>query len=371
MSISPGINNSHSMYAEKGIRWPLGQILTDIDNSNQLTTVKTSKTWVLPPRPKPGRKPTNEKIETCKEKKRRPKNSPTIIEEKSASSSPQASQLPIQPASKQQITGLQQSSRCQSIPKQQKQPTCVGKGEIHELNKNISIIEKENSQLKTHLLSLIHDYKHLKNLVLNKPQSLPHHLAFEDTTTARKRSFTELVNVDPMNELICNMSDLSYSPITTGASNIEPSSPIEDTDSELDEVFNYINLDNYIYDEDGDEEDEDTESLELSRTTSPSLMSETDGENSLMTTLTRSTTVSTNNSMMNEKRIHKDEPFKFYSLPEFSTKDYEFSFDEINPNDKKMSIIQEDKYNMITDFLEEKLIDNDLNYYVQNESFKH
>lgn len=342
-------------------------ILTEIGNSIPLTTVKTSKTWVLPPRPKPGRKPTNEKFEICKEKKRRPKSSPSIIEEKSASPLPQQVP-PIQPASKQQVTGSQQASRCPSIPKQQKQPACVGKGEVNELNKNISMIEKENSQLKTHLLSLIHDYKHLKNLVLNKPQSLPHHLAFEDTTTARKRSFTELVNVDPMNELICNMSDLSYSPVTTGGSNIEPSSPIEDTDSELDEVFNYINLDNHIYDED---EDEDIESLELSRTTSPSVMSETDGENSLMTTLTRSTTVSTNNSMMNEKKTYKDEQFKFYALPEFSTKEYEFSFDEINPNDKKMSIIQEDKYNMITDFLEEKLIDNDLNYYVQNESFKH
>lgn len=342
-------------------------ILTKIGNSIPLTTVKTSKTWVLPPRPKPGRKPTNEKFEICKEKKRRPKSSPSIIEEKSASPLPQqASQ--IQPASKQQISGSQPTSRCLSIPRQQKQPSCVGKGAVNELNKNISMIEKENSQLKTHLLSLIHDYKHLKNLVLNKPQSLPHHLAFEDTTTARKRSFTELVNVDPMNELICNMSDLSYSPGAAVASNIEPSSPIEDTDSELDEVFNYINLDNHIYDED---EDEDIESLELSRTTSPSVMSETDGENSLMTTLTRSTTVSTNNSMMNEKKTYKDEQFKFYALPEFSTKNYEFSFDEINPNDKKMSIIQEDKYNMITDFLEEKLIDNDLNYYVQNESFKH
>lgn len=339
-------------------------ILTEIDNSIPLTTVKTSKTWVLPPRPKPGRKPTNEKFEICKEKKRRPKSSSSIIEEKSAS--PLSQQVPhIQPA---KMTGSQQASRCPSVPKQQKQPACVGKGEVNELNKNISMVEKENSQLKTHLLSLIHDYKHLKNLVLNKPQSLPHHLAFEDTTTARKRSFTELVNVDPMNELICNMSDLSYSPVTTGPSNIEPSSPIEDTDSELDEVFNYINLDNHIYDED---EDEDIESLELSRTTSPSVMSETDGENSLMTTLTRSTTVSTNNSMMNEKKNYKDEQFKFYALPEFSTKEYEFSFDEINPNDKKMSIIQEDKYNMITDFLEEKLIDNDLNYYVQNESFKH
>lgn len=342
-------------------------ILTKIGNSIPLTTVKTSKTWVLPPRPKPGRKPTNEKFEICKEKKRRPKSSPSIIEEKSASPLPQQAS-PIQPASKQQIIGSQLTSRCPSIPKQQKQPACVGKGAVNELNKNISMIEKENSQLKTHLLSLIHDYKHLKNLVLNKPQSLPHHLAFEDTTTARKRSFTELVNVDPMNELICNMSDLSYSPVAAGASNIEPSSPIEDTDSELDEVFNYINLDNHIYDED---EDEDIESLELSRTTSPSVMSETDGENSLMTTLTRSTTVSTNNSMMNEKKTYKDEQFKFYALPEFSTKNYEFSFDEINPNDKKMSIIQEDKYNMITDFLEEKLIDNDLNYYVQNESFKH
>lgn len=330
-----------------------------------MTTVKTSKTWVLPPRPKPGRKPTNEKVEICKEKKRKPKTTATIIEHQSTSPVPTPSQPPIRPANKQQANGSQQSSRCSSLPKQTKQRINTDKSEAQDLSKNISLIDRENGQLKTHLLSLIHDYKHLKNLVLNKPQSLPHHLAFEDTTTARKRSFTELVNVDPMNELICNMNDLSHSPGEAYASNIEPSSPIEDSDSEIDEVLNYINLDYDIYDE-----DEDIGSLELSRTTSPSAMSETDGENSLMTTLTRSTTVSTNNSMINEKKLFKEENFRFYTLPEFSTKDYEFSFADINANDKKMSIIQEDKYNMITDFLEEKLIDNDLNYYVQNESFK-
>lgn len=75
---------------------------------------------------------------------------------------------------------------------------------ISNLHKNIKLIDSENTGLKSNLLSLIHDYKLLKDLVLNK-----------HTTTdsnVRKRSFTEVVDTPDvqLTELINDMSDLSY-----------------------------------------------------------------------------------------------------------------------------------------------------------------
>lgn len=208
--------------------------------------------------------------------------------------------------------------------------------------KNISIVEKENCQLKQHLLGLIHEYKHLRKIVLSE-LALPAHMTLETTSSSRKRSFTEAN--DFMTDLVNDMNDLSYStPVDDNLASPEPG------------FFNFIN-----YDDDLEEDNEYMDSppfsrtnSALSRTTSPS----SDFDNSLMTSLTRSTTVSTNNSILEKK------PFKFYDLPNYSTDEYTFKFDKMNSNDEKMqSIIQEDKYNMITDILEEKLITNDLNYY--------
>ena len=252
-----------------------------------------------------------------------------------------------------------------------------------ELTSNIAIITSENQQLKTHLLSLIYDYKNLKHLVLDRsPSSSPVPLHLVSSTERRKRSFTELNHSDPMNKLISDMNDLSHN--TPSLSPAEPDTPIEPvdnmeySDTEIDqEVFSFINLDildqrkTFPIDEesepDSEVEDDENESPSLSRTTSPSTFSENE-ENSLMTTLTRSTTVSTNNSFFQDRKVKPgNSAVKFYDLPSFTPSDYNFTFENIDQSANLMSIIQEDKYNMVTDFLEEKLIDNDLNYYVQNE----
>lgn len=252
-----------------------------------------------------------------------------------------------------------------------------------ELTSNIAVVASENQKLKTHLLSLIYDYKNLKHLVLDRsPSSSPVPVDLVSPTERRKRSFTELNHSDPMKELISDMSDLSHN--TPSLSPAEPATPIEPvdnmeySDTEIDqEVFSFINLDivdqrkTFPIDEesepDSEMEDDDNESPSLSRTTSPSTFSENE-ENSLMTSLTRSTTVSTNNSFFQDRKVKLGtSAVKFYDLPSFTPSDYNFTFENIDQSANLMSIIQEDKYNMVTDFLEEKLIDNDLNYYVQNE----
>lgn len=188
-----------------------------------------------------------------------------------------------------------------------------------------------------------------------------------------------------MKELISDMNDLSHN--TPSLSPAEPDTPIEMeesdgfTDIDVDnEVFSFINLDivdgrqTFPIDEesepDSEDEDDESESPLLSRTTSPSTFSENE-ENSLMTTLTRSTTVSTNNSFFQDRKTKpSNSAVKFYDLPSFTPSDYSFTFETIDHSANLMSIIQEDKYNMVTDFLEEKLIDNDLDYYVQNERLR-
>ena len=42
------------------------------------------------------------------------------------------------------------------------------------INENISIIDSENMELKSHLLSLIHEYKHLKDIVFKQPIDMFH-----------------------------------------------------------------------------------------------------------------------------------------------------------------------------------------------------
>lgn len=372
-------------------------LLTNADTSSVPLTIKTSKNWVLPPRPKPGRKPTSEKAEANKDKKKKLKTCQRSIEMKSV------------PENKSFDTEIQQGTTTACSNKLHKQYPSIKahspneslemtkrllgsefspKREIEDLNRDIVSVDRENNVLKHHLLSLINDYKNLKNAVLNRLQSSPLHLAF-DGTMARKRSFAELVHDDPMNELISNLNDLSHFSESPGANderslmeNLEMESkfdsltPIDNSEEEakeVKEVLNYINLDN-DYDEvevEDEEEDEDINSSILSRTTSPSALSETDCENSLMSSLTRSTTISTTNSNVpNDKRSSKLPPFDFYTLPEYSTTDYKFTFENIDSKESTMSIIQEDKYNMITDFLEEKLMDNNVSYYVHNECLR-
>lgn len=323
-------------------------------------TVKTSKAWVLPPRPKPGRKPTQS---TCavKEKKKRGKDL-----DKSGR----------QPASTTSSVISPSAPQLHTVPMQQQHsinhPSTLVNMSSTALNKNISVVEAENKILKDHLLTLIHDYKHLRNTVL-----LQTAFPVEDhiSSTSRKRSFHELNTHDPMSELIDNMSDLSHNtPLSLYSihGDDDLKSP-EEIDEEEENLFNFIKLD----DEDPIPVDAPDDMQFLSRTTSPS---ETDCENSLMSSLTRSTTVSTNNSsfMLNDYKpkhagfaMLKETPYNFYNLPNFASlhsegEDVGFTFDKLSPHEKFSSILKQDQYNMIADFLEEKLIDNDRNYYVNH-----
>lgn len=268
-------------------------------------TITTSKAWVLPPRSKPK---TAKKKDAPTAKKRKTKLHPIAV-------------APIHTPPVTDVAG------------------------------HIEVVDRENYQLKAHLLLLIHDYKLLRQMVLNKSNVY----RFSPPASARKRLFTELGYSRDMSELIDNMSGLSHN-----AKNVAESSEDEDYD---DDVFNYVNWDSRTA-EIVDDDDDDVDSL--SRTTSPVEMSEGECDNSLMTSLTRSTTVSTNNSsfVVNEKPFGRD--YKFYDLPAMADPDTGFSFEKINPHDKMMSVIHEDNYNMVTDFLEERLIDNDVCYYVES-----
>ncbi|CAH2353311.1 hypothetical protein CLIB1423_10S02124 [[Candida] railenensis] len=379
-------------------------------------TVKTSKAWVLPPRPKPGRKPTTsqasgavcqkEKKSKCKkETKPKPTQSVGSVNSVNASQciSPNVISC-VNATTSMGATGAKTNATASpAATSPQAGNTSVkvissNSGMQATLNKSISSIESENSVLKDHLLSLIHDYKHLRNAVLSETNSESHHHLIQDDSvhTARKRSFTELhTTSDPMVELIDNMNDLSHNPPTLLLHNFLENDlrnlPLVERDEEEDvgddqDFLNFINLDNDDIEDDDHHEEEEEDSPFLSRTTSPS---ETDGEQSLMTSLTRSTTVSTNNSsfLLTEPRsksqniigassfsMFKEQPYNFYNLPNYNEMESEdsshitgFTFDKLSPNEKFHSILKQDQYNMVTDFLEEKLIDNDMNYYVQTQ----
>lgn len=223
------------------------------------------------------------------------------------------------------------NARKAKSPDKKKKPTPPP---TDDLNRNINIVEKENYQLKVRLLSLIHDYKSLRALVTSA-SSPP--VLYDTATTARKRLFNEL---DSMSELISNMNGLSHE------------------HAKEQEVFNFVNLHDEEFGEIADEEIDFDDSSLLSRLISPGLL-ETD-DNLLMTSLTRSTTVSTNNSSLDKKQM-----FKFFDLPAYSEDDYTFLFEQIDPPDKMMSVIEEDHYNQVADFLEEKLMSNDVQYYVE------
>lgn len=248
--------------------------------------VKTSKNWVLPPRPKPGRK------------------------------------------------GIKDESN---------------RNLTNDLSNRIKQVDTENLALKSNLLSLIHDYKHLRDLVLRynslQPSS-PHY--------THKRSYNELelltgindtkydeefINweaskdisdmldkelgvgpVDSIDEIVSFPEDIDSIPIETG---IIVDSVIPDSlgFTHYQDFENLDKLEDSDLDIDfEDDEYEQSTSSAISRTISPSSDFET---NSLMSTLTRSTTVSSMES--------KKYPFKngrFFDLPKFEEKEgYRFEFD--------------------------------------------
>lgn len=306
-----------------------------------ILTITTLKNWVLPPRPKNARK------SKVVDKKKKP---PTAIA--ASTTTPKTADASLGLSSSMQSSGSLAVPRLESVD---------------ELHSNIRVIDRENYHLKTRLLSLIHDYKSLRALVLRT--NVDDSPALYDTaTTARKRLYTEMG--DPMSELIVNMNELSHtSPTGEFTWDLEPlTTPMEASVEPMEpELFDFVNLDSDFEDLDDHapelaEIDDDLDSRSLSRSISPSA-SEID-ENLLMATLTRSTTVSTNNSSVDRKPTL----FKFYDLPAYSEDSFHFSFDKVDPHDKMMSVIEEDHYNQVADFLEEKLMSNDVKYYVEKSS---
>lgn len=317
---------------------PLSTAVTDRPQQ-PILTITTLKNWVLPPRPK------NARRAKTTEKKKKPAAIPTPV--------------PKQPLPINSVAAPSRTLSCVKLS-----PSL---NPVDDLHHAIREIDRENYQLKTRLLSLIHDYKSLRALVLNTASSEENTAALYDSaTTARKRLFTEMGDElldsqipeqigDPMSELILNMNELSYK---------SPGSElhIDETTAIDTQLFDFVNLDSDFEETDeiaDGEIDDELDSQSLSRSISPSA-SETE-ENSLMTSLTRSTTVSTNNSIFEKKPVL----FKFYDLPAYSEDKYAFSFEEIDPHDKMMAVIEEDHYNQVADFLEEKILSNDVKYYVE------
>lgn len=304
-----------------------------------ILTVKTLKNWVLPPRPKNARrrleKPKKEKPKDAKKEIKRELK----IEPKVEIKLEPRDDKPLEPVMKPSPS----KASCDPL--------------AAELAASIGNLDKENYQLKIKLLSLIHDYKRLKSHLALAPVDPESPAVDVDSPVlaSRKRVFTE---VDPMNELISNMNHLSHrSPSDLSIPEeheLSLSEQLLEPEDALD-VFNYVNL--------SDSEDEDEFELTLlSRLVSPGC-SETDGEGLLMTSLTRSTTVSTNNSLIPEKKPM----LKFYDLPAYLDSEYGFSFEPIDPQDKMLLVIEEDHYNQVADFLEEKLLSNDVEYYVDKD----
>lgn len=307
--------------------------------------VKTSKEWILPPRPKPGRKPVGQPNNNNNNQQQTPQLQ-------------QQTQQPIKPRKKYQRKTTAKSSIPTSLT--QLSDLCEDINDLTSVVKNIKIIESENLSLKSTLLSLIHDYSHLKNLVLNPKISLPL------DSNVHKRSYNEVQTFDETSSNISSTNEFEK------FINMDID---EDEDIIKKTKFNKYSIDSDL-DEDDIMMDEDlrspllsaTSSAELSRTTSPYSDDCFSESNSLMSTLTRSTTVESASAhtifekpMFSFKKVNN-----FFDLPRYEEQeggdDYNFKFDELM-NVKKS---RNDQYNMITDFLEEKLLNNDIRYYIDN-----
>ncbi|EGW35697.1 uncharacterized protein SPAPADRAFT_58900 [Spathaspora passalidarum NRRL Y-27907] len=215
--------------------------------------------------------------------------------------------------------------------------------------KNIKTIDSENLSLKSTLLSLIHDYKQLKNLVLNPEVITSVHQPLD--SNVHKRSYTEVKT----NEVLTTSTTTEFDKFI----DLDNNDHVDLKKSKTNDYFEPIDSDIEIDYEDDYEYNMMTSptlsSTELSRTTSPYSDFE---NNSLMSSLTRSTTVSSVMSFDKPKFTLNN----FFELPKYEEEqddhEYNFKFDELMNNNSK-----NDQYNMITDFLEEKLITNDIEYY--------
>lgn len=329
-----------------------------------ISMITTSKNWVLPPRPKntrkakvslDKRKPTSATnstvVETALTNTKLPKQSPISV--------PLPSALPVDISF--ETHNAMNKASYSTQPSDSADAMEINLESPEDLVVEILAIELENYHLKTKLLLLIHDYKNLKTQVIHQAPTAD---LFDLSSTTRKRMFGELNELaDQMSDLIADLNDLSHA-------SPDPTSLVSPVEHEImpafieNEFFDFVNLEEKNFDkyegdgEDADDLDDESYSACLSRMTSPS--SESD-EHLLMTTLTRSTTVSTTTSSSDKK---SSDTLKFYDLPAYSEEDYGFQFENIISTGKRMSTIEEDNYNQVTDFLEEKLLCNDAKFYV-------
>lgn len=359
--------------------------------------VKTSKEWVLPPRPKPGRKPI------CEDKKKE--------EKKKTKKETKPRKKYTKKCDREEVN----SEIMDDVLNRWASP------DVASLKQNIANVDRENTALKATLLSLIHEYKHLREMVLKYNPNSP--LEFESLTlqtslipspnspvttpeemVSHKRSFQELNDTETglLNELISDMNGLSHKEMSTEfeglpvipeteATSKAEVDPVEfgipeafETKDEVIESFlkfdeegsepsdatitqskvqaiesgdatpkdetapsksfkfsNYKDFEKLDTVEDSDldidfEDDEDElPSTGLSRTISPSSDFES---HLLMSTLTRSTTVSlVNTNSTTNVDAKKGYPFKnlngkFFDLPKYEEEDgnnnYQFEFDD-------------------------------------------
>lgn len=317
--------------------------------------VKTLKQWVLPPRPKPGRKSTTRELAAAalvpiKRKDRLSLTaltpatlvllpSPTLLE---------LAQVPA-PAPLALILALMPPLKI-----------------IDLLKLNIALIDRENVALKLNLLALINDYRQLKQMVLagdfaeamspalkESPTDYTSPEAHDNGRSSLKRSFGEVLE---MLELINDINELLYG---TPGTLLAPL-PVK---AEEDAFSQYIMLELRLYLDESDDDSSDIHNdmalplLRLLRTISPTL------DFDLTLSLTRTTTLTLIGADTPKPRGFATR--KFFELPKFEEETpaaYAFKFDAMMATPHP-----DDEYHMVNDFLEEKLHDNDLKYYVDHD----
>ncbi|KAK6465414.1 hypothetical protein DFJ63DRAFT_20290 [Scheffersomyces coipomensis] len=391
-------------------------------SSSSPIVVKTSKQWVLPPRPKPGRKPiTSISTNASHSQSNSNSNSSVASPIVNNSSTTNSTSINANPEKKKKSSYTKKSLNStntnnnhsnnhinsqilsQSSHKSNKStinplislspspnasspsPSLI----LSNLNQNIKLIDSENLSLKSHLLSLIHDYKQLKNIVLDNTSNYYYYSNPTSTSNTNQTTSTSTPSLTPLTidnnnahkrsfneqQLIDNEFD-NYITIPSKKMNTNDDAMDVDEDELLDEVDELDNSDIEDEDLEHNSNSNSPSTCKLSRTSSP--YSDDSENNSLMSTLTRSTTVSSSTSYFNDNSKLSNRS-KLIDLPSFNstqsssiTNPYQFKFDELmnqtHSHQKASSsdLFNQDQYNMITDFLEEKLINNDVKYYVEN-----
>ncbi|RCK55610.1 hypothetical protein Cantr_05804 [Candida viswanathii] len=179
--------------------------------AQQPINLKTSKNWVLPPRPKPGRKhKANAKSSTT--------NSPSLTD---------------------------------LLPDY---------NNVTSLSNNLKLIDQENLELKSHLLSLIKEYKSLKSQVFDQQQQ-------QESQPTSPFSIETSPSIN-------STSSISTSNMTSSTS-LTNTTPITHKRSYYEiEMEEYLDFNHYSEDDDNDDDNDEEIFSELSRSTTTSTTSD-------------------------------------------------------------------------------------------------